>query len=342
MLHAKRLELCRFVLRRDSQWRLVLDQHVKLTGDNRPPYQDDATDSETRQSLRIVADNVDTVTPLTVMQNVVGEFSWLGSHVSYAVQVLRNAFTCVAFVHLTHVVELLEKLESTDKEGTVRAEKGESSEKAPVDGSRNRTADDVTPFQKSFREAWSTITVIANKLTFVNSELGIVSDLSSIVENARDKKIVVALTIIKLMRRRIEETIDSCCNRQFPEQVYKNFGSKEPTDENSTSGLELSISRFSRELITFYGSLGIEAMAMQNWAKVFNNRLPNMINVKLDTMMEQMLDQDHDMRERVEILNQKLKVQLFDYYLSGNLPTGGVKTENKSSVDHDKILRFDI
>jgi len=84
-------------------------------------------------------------------------------------------------------------------------------------------------------------------------------------------------------------------------------------------------------------------MALRNWAQVFNNQLPNLINVKLDAMMEQILDQDRNMRETVDILNQKFKIQMFENYVSGKFQTGGVTTKSRNSdEDDDRILKFDI
>lgn len=356
-VHAKRLELLQFVLRRDAAWSVVLNQQVKLAADDRPPYRSDASlDAGVQERLQLMDDDAVMVAPLAIIQTVMSRFAWLGSYVEYAVRLLQQALTCVVYVHVSHVMEILQALEvktvemlktktlvDARKKDTRKMEDApseeEESSRALEEELEDRFSRNVEPFQMSYREVWSTLTMLADQLALVGGQLEIMADLSNMLSEAKVKGRVIPFTVIELMRRNMDRMIDGRCDRPKPVRVYIELGyisvHGNPFSKASTpKGLEMSISSISRKLFAFYNTLYTETVAMKTWALVFNYKIANMKNVSLPSTIDRMLEED-SLKRLIEQKRSEYNTALLYKYVRKKLERE-IKKE-KSDKQKEKI-----
>lgn len=354
-VHAKRLELLQFVLRRDVAWSVVLDQQVKLAADNQPPYRHDVSvDAGVQDVLRLIDEDAVMVAPLPVIQLVMSEFSWLGSYVEYAVRLLRQALTCVVHVHVSHVIEILlaleiktMKMQQKPKTLEVAQDAGEKEirkkEEVPSEEeSRKVTEEELkywfsrdveTSQMSSYREVWSTLTMLADHLALVGGKLEIMADLSNILSKAKVKGQGIPIPVVKLMRLKMDKMIDRRCDRPKPVQMYTKLGYikvlGDPFSQASTpTGLETCINSISKKMFAFYNRLQTETMAMKTWALVFNYKIANIKNVRLPSMIDRMLEKD-SLKPLIEQERTKYNTVLFDKYVTKKLEQEYEKGEKR-------------
>lgn len=244
--HDRRLELLRFALRRDREWRLVLEQPVKPVADlGLPSWLDRPPD---------VA-----VAPLPLIREAVDRYAWYGSRIECAIRVMGQAFACVVYEHLSHVTEI-------------------------IDGLQTKTGADAThAYADAYRQAWFAAVMLADKMAAADGGTGRLTALADLsVESLRALAGGPPTAEFRLMRRRIDRFVDERCVRPDPMDVYKSLGFIEvdgnPFDEDATGeSISDAVARVVEKLFVFYDGLRIETMPVDAWARVFDYHVPDVL-----------------------------------------------------------------
>lgn len=268
---AQQLELVEHVLLNDRHWQRVLNQGIKLTNRNWPPYhaEDDpvATDPEVRALLRLVDPGSTEITPLPVLQRA-AKLWWLGSYVEYAAYVTRTAFMCFTYSNTALIIHLV--LSMWDKAAEAAGDQ-------VLD-----IADDAVAFgfpEHALRDAIDTVSVFASKMAAVHSELSVMADI--LFENADADQMDPTMQYGTLMAAhdKFEKLIDERCVRRQPEDVFLNVGFSKSTGsvDDPRVSIELLAETFDRVIekaLQVYDNLNVEAVSLETWASVLDYENP--------------------------------------------------------------------
>lgn len=280
---SKNTELLEFVLRNDHAWKFILNKEIKLADDSRPPYHGTAEDgisTEVEQTLRLIEATEITVTPLSIIQRVVGEFRWLGSYIDYAVFVLNKAFMCTTFEFLEFQIELIKLLES----------KSSSSLPGVV---WEVNAD------RSLIKAWASAVQFIDKVAAMLGDLEILTDLTYEYNELMLENPGRTVLVLSLMAKEIGKFTESHCGRTDNKAILKHFGVM-PTLEYLNgkaakySEVEKAFNQVVRGMIKMFGELDIKTMPMNNWIQILDFKIAVQEHINLYLKIDKILDQDEE------------------------------------------------
>lgn len=257
--YADQLELIRFVLNHDVEWRPVLEQRILLAANRRPTLArldridpNDAKTARIRASASAMVEVAKTpaVAPLIVLRTVARDLAWCGSYVEFAGFMLRQAFTCVVYGHMFRVTQTI---------GTLK----------------NRPLDEIRHALIRIRSA---LTAIADSLVAVDGHPDAMAQLCNIIDgwltdNAMGQQWFL---IIVAMGKHIEQVTTSHCEAPAPSPP-----SSPPPDVNALSN----------QLLAFYDRLAVSgSVAPGSWTQVLDYRQSYANGVFLKTAANDWLD----------------------------------------------------
>lgn len=165
--HFKALELLKFVMTHDDNWRPVLDRKIRVTEDfGRPPYHEEGAD-DTPVSWALFAPGQTEIDVVPLVQTVLRHYWWLGSYVLYAEYAVNTSFMCTTFENVSLQMFLLLMLDHKfrhDVEGKDKAVKMELAKKSLLT-------------KALFHDGWSTLALFMDKLAATLSHLKMMADV---------------------------------------------------------------------------------------------------------------------------------------------------------------------
>lgn len=265
---ARQLRLLSAVLQHTRRWRPVLRQKVKITDEIHPAYHGGGVtvDPAIAAKLSLLDDSaVAPVAPLMIIQKVVREYAWLGSHLQFAVDVLRAAFACFTYASVSL---LLESIMDADN--------------ASLD-----CAPQQLRVKKQFLVAWYVLAGLADKLSAVDDDLDALGDLSYAFAGATFADARVTFKDLEWLRAEIDRKIEIRCDEPRRDQMYVYLGIE--TNKRrwcSTSGAGSSACRAEfyelvDRLSAVYDDFNIATMPMGSWKQILNFKIPVRKGVKM-------------------------------------------------------------
>lgn len=245
--HGQRLELLRFALHRDLEWKAVLRQLIKPAV--RLPCCEPGVPIE----------------PLPLVQETVGRFAWLGSRVECAVRVMGQAFACVVYEHLWHVTEIIDGLQTQAGADTARMY---------PDAYRQAWYAAVMLVDKMAAADGGTGRL--NALADLS-----VASIRALADGAGERP---PTDEVRLMHRRIDRFVGERCVRPDRLDVYRALGFAKvhghPLGEDATAEkISTAVALVVEGLYAFYDRLRIESMPVEAWALVFDYHVPIALGV---------------------------------------------------------------
>lgn len=278
--HRKQLQMIRFALLYDREWRLVLEQRVRATDDavGPLPYRGEEAldaDSPLRDGGGLLADGQTEIAPVPLFQTVLRDYWWLGSYVAYAARVLHTALMCVTFQVVSlqmYLIVMLEHKYMVDKKAS-----------NVVEG-RTRLTPEV------FHDAWSTLTVFMDKLAAVHGTLDAMADVSYTYSEALIKNRPGLVRDTNALRERIDDTVGRHCVRIERRELYNRLGvSATPENEPLMDAMDMvpvdqlvvreTFDHITELVLHLYDRLGVRTMDMGNWQQILDFKTPILSDV---------------------------------------------------------------
>ncbi|VVC33057.1 Hypothetical protein CINCED_3A004487 [Cinara cedri] len=272
---SKELELFQFVMLNDLKFRLVLNQKIRIDDRMLPPYQGEEVNEQVRESLRLFSNDVTHITPYPVLKKVLRNFWWLGSLIDYAASVLQVAFMCTTYTFVSTQMELIILMEKK----------------------LNQDVEFKKITNKTFEDAWKTLTVFMDKLGAVHSDLEMLADLSYEYTELALKNETNQMHVLRLMQTEIDKIINSRCVRNDHEFIYGFFGIG--ANHSHLSGTESTHNEIldvfeilNEKLMQMYEEFNIKSMDYDNWKQILDFRTPIQKDINLYLKIDEMLSGD--------------------------------------------------
>jgi hypothetical protein len=223
-----------------------------------PPYHDQRTEDTVRDELLLVDGQPELISPLPVLQKVVGQYSWLGSHVDFAAWLLTSAFECFTYQNVSLIVELILLME-------YKYESEITTEQLGIHKHRKDVVTDVL----------YTLIVMVDKVAAVNGNVDrLATELYQYNESLYSEKLVL-MNGVGVLKKKMDNLIETQCEVQSRETVLKKLGFTfvrgSPRSRQTTlQALKSIIYQITDRMIITYNSFRIESLNLETWNQILN------------------------------------------------------------------------
>jgi hypothetical protein len=259
------LDLLRFVLLNDNEWKKVLQQHVKKDMIQISAYHD--TDV-IKAELHLVDENEELIEAGPILKKVLDEYSWLGTYVEFASRTLSIAFMCYTYTNILLVVEMMLIMEFKYQDEKEKYPKGIQETRKEI-----------------LMDTLSAYVMLVDKLAAVHGRLDLMGEVLYLYDESIYSNRNAHMLVMHSMSVSISEQISRMCKQPKREQVFFNLGFTRVKGELNSSSTKLThvasaIKQVIHRIIYIYGNFKIQSMQLNTWKQILNYQHP--VNQDID------------------------------------------------------------